>query len=358
MKCIVIATVLANVVLLTSCGQNEEQAVATPRPVEVVVARERFSERVATMTGEVRARIQTELSFRVSGKIAERLVDVGATVKAGQLLARLDPEEQKADMEIAVANLHSAEAQQVQAQQAFDRQKKLFDAAVTARSGLDEAQEALLTAQGSTRSARANLDTAKDALSYTELRADADGIITARSAEAGQVAQAAQAVFTIAHDGPRDAVFDVYESLFLGKRLEEYVGVSLLADPSRKINARIREISPTIDSSSGTIKVKVGLNGDASLPLGGAVAGYFRFAGKNVVSLPWSAMASKGGHSAVWVVDPASSAVSLRPIEIADYQTEQFIVATGISPGDLVVTAGTKFLRSGELVTYNKEQAN
>lgn len=358
MKCIVIVAMFVIGALLASCDEKEEQARHSPRLVEVVTVREEHRAGGVTMTGEVSARIQTDLSFRVTGKIVERLVDVGDPVKAGQLLARIDPEEQKADLEIAFANLRSAEAQQVQAQQAFDRQKRLFEAAVTARSGLDEAQEALLTAEGSTRSAKANLDTARDALSYTELRADADGIITARSAEAGQVAQAVQAVFTIAHAGPRDAVFEVYESLFLGKSPEDFVGVTLLSDPSLKLNAKIREISPTVDASNGTIRVKVGLNGDASLPLGGAVAGYFRFSGEKMVSLPWSAMASKGGKPAVWVVDRQSSKTMLRQIEVADYQSEQFTIKTGVSPGDLIVTEGAKFLRTGESVSYNKEKVN
>lgn len=357
MKTILIATALASATLLAACSKEEEAPPRSPRLVDVAVVTEEPREQGATITGEVRARVQSDLSFRVSGKLTERLVDVGAKVKAGDLLARIDPEEQKADLEIALANLQSAEAQRVQAQRAFDRQSNLFQSQVTARSALDEAQEALLTAQSAVRSAQANLDTARDALSYTELRADVYGVITARSAEVGQVTQAAQVVFTLAHDGPRDAVFDVYESLFLGRDLEDFVGVVLLADQSRKVNAGIREISPTIDSSTGTIRVKVGLNGDTSMPLGAAVAGYFRFKTENVMSLPWSAMASKGGGPAVWVVDPQTSRIEMRPIEIADHQTGRFVVKTGVAPGDVVVTGGTKFLTPNETVTYEREQA-
>lgn len=357
MKSVLVPIMLASAVALSSCTNEEDSASPSPRMVEVVRAAEQPREQGSTITGEVRARVQTDLSFRVSGKIIERLADVGTRVKAGQLLARIDPEEQKADLDIAVANLQAAQAQQELAQSTFDRQQSLYKTQVTSRSSFDNAREALITAQGTTRSAQAQLDTARDALSYTELRADADGVITARSAEVGQVAQTAQAVFTLAHNGPRDAVFEVYESLFLGGQLEDFVTVSLLTDPTRKIEARIREISPTIDSSSGTIKVKVSLNGDASMPLGSPVAGLFRFKPDDAVHLPWSAMTSENGQPAVWVVDQASSSVSLRPVEVADYQTGQFTVKAGIAPGDLVVTEGAKFLRPDETVSYEKGKA-
>lgn len=355
MKSILVMTMLAGVALLSSCQKEESSVENKPRPVQVVVASTRSREHGSTVTGEILARVQTDLSFRVSGRVVERLVDVGDTVKAGQLLARIDPKEQKAELEVAAANLRAAEAQQLQAQLAFARQQSLFRTQVTSRSSLDKAQEELLTTQGSTKSAQAQLETAQDTLSYTELRADADGVITARSAEVGQVAQAAQVIFTLAHDGPRDAVFNVFESLFLQKDIDDLVSVNLLVDPSRTINARIREVSPTIDSSSGTIRVKVGLNGDRSMPLGASVVGYFRSEQKDVIQLPWSAMASKNGQPAIWVVNPQSSKVSIRAIEIADYQTEQFVVKAGVSPGEVVVTEGVKFLRPDETVVYEKE---
>ncbi|MFB9949094.1 efflux RND transporter periplasmic adaptor subunit [Rhizobium puerariae] len=357
MKAILVATVLASAAVLSSCSDQQASAESAPRRVSVVVAAEQSLTQGGTLTGEVRARVQTDLSFRVSGKIVERLVDVGTPVRAGQLLARIDAEEQKAELDVAAANLQSAEAQQTQAQLAFDRQQNLFRTQVTTRAALDQAQEALLTAQGATKSAQAQLETAQDALSYTELRADADGIVTARSAEVGQVAQAAQVIFSLAHDGPRDAVFEVVESLFLGREIEPSVTVKLLSDASRKVDAKIREISPTIDSSTGTIRVKVGLNGDVSMPLGAPVAGTFQYKPQSMIQLPWSAMASKGGKPAVWVVDPGSSRISMHAIEVGEYETGSFTVKSGVSSGDVVVFEGIKFLRSGEVIAYDKGTA-
>lgn len=357
MKTVLVAAWLGvSAVALASC-EKQSASEAKPKNVEAVVAKVTPTVENNAITGEVSARVESDLSFRVSGRIVERLVDVGSSVKAGQVLARMDAEEQKADLGVATANLQSALAQQTQAQLAFDRQQNLFKTQVATRAALDQAQEALLTAEGGVKLAQAQFDTAQDALSYTELRADADGVITARNAEVGQVAQAAQLIFTLAHDGPRDAVFNVFESLYLGRNLENTVAVSSLSAPSHKIEASVREISPTIDPSTGTIRVKVGLEGTADMQLGAPVVGSFRSVAQDAIELPWSAMASKSGQPAVWIVDPASSSVSLHPIDVSDYETGCFAVRAGVSPGDIVVVDGTKFLRPGEVVAYSKGAA-
>lgn len=354
MRTILVAMAIVCAIGLGSCSDGNGPTEPSPRQLTVVTAKSVPLAESGALTGEVRARIQTDLSFRVSGKIIERLADVGQSVKAGQLLARIDQEEQKADLDVAAANLQSAEAQQTQAQLSFDRQQSLFRTQVTTRAALDQAQEALLTAQASTKSAQALFETSQDSLSYTELKADADGVITARNAEVGQVAQAAQVVFTLAHDGARDAVFEVVESAFL-RPIDGEGTVTLLSDPSQKITAKVREISPTIDSSTGTIRVKVAITSDAPIPLGAPVVGKFNYVPQNVIQLPWSAMTSKEGKPAVWIVNPASSAVSLRGVDVTGYETGSFIVKSGVSEGEVVVTDGTKFLRPGEIVSYVKE---
>jgi RND family efflux transporter MFP subunit len=341
-----VALLASAAIVLCSCEQQQSSE-ARPKMVETVVAAAAPVAESDSITGEIDARVQSDLSFRVSGRITERLADVGTPVKAGQVLARIDPAEQEADLAVAKATLQSAQAVEVQSRLAFERQQSLFKT-------LDQAQETLLTAQGTTKSAEALLETSQDALSYTELRADADGVITARNAEVGQVAQAASAMFTLAHDGPRDAVFKVYESLFLKNKMVDKVTITLLSDPSRNVEASVREISPTIDPATGTIKVKVGLEGPASMPLGAAVAGTFHSATQQAIELPWSAMASKVGHPAVWVVDPSSSKVSIHSIDVSTYGTGKFGVSVGVAAGDLVVVNGTKFLRPGQVVSYGK----
>lgn len=354
MKHVVHASAVMFLLALTGCNQPQSTSASEPRHVAVVVAEEQPLVKGGAITGEIRARTQTDLSFRVGGKIVARMVEVGDRVKTGQVLARIDAEEQKAELEVAKANLEAAQAQQTQAELAFNRQQNLFKTQVTTRADLDQAQAALLTAQGSTKSAQAQFENAQDALGYTELKATADGIVTARKAEVGQVAQAAETIFTVAHDGPRDAVFDVVETVFLGRPVEPLVKVQLLSNPSQVVDATVREISPTIDPSTGTIRVKVGLPDTPSMPLAAAVSGMFQYAPETAIQLPWSAMASKRGKPAVWIVDGARAKVSLRPIETDDYETGRFVAKSGVSPGDLVVSEGAKFLLEGEVVSFDK----
>jgi len=349
-----VALIASAATLLTACDKQKSTE-AKVKIVETVVAASAPIAQSNTITGEIDARVQSDLSFRVSGRIIERQVDVGQAVKAGQVLAKIDAEEQKADLDVAKANLASAQAQETQAQLAYTRQQNLLKTQVTTRAAVDQAQETLLMAQGSVKSAQAQLETAQDALSYTELKADADGIITARNAEVGQVAQAASQVFTLAHDGPRDAVFAVYESMFLGRKLDDNVNVSLISDTAKPNNGVIREVSPTIDATTGTIKVKVDVGDATGMRLGAPVIGTFRSASRNGIELPWSAMASAAGQPAVWIVNPATSTASIHPIEVSSYGTGRFTVRSGVSPGDIVISQGSKFLRPDQPVSYAKE---
>ncbi|MBP2550753.1 RND family efflux transporter MFP subunit [Neorhizobium galegae] len=336
-------------VTLAGCAPQEETPPKAPRYVgTVTVAEAQVAERIST-TGEISARVQSDLSFRVSGRITDRFVEVGDRVKAGQVLARIDAQEQKADLQVAVATLASAEAQQTQAQQAFDRQQSLFSTGVTTRADLDSARETLLRAQATVESEQAQLDTARDTLAQTDLTADADGVITARNAEVGQVAQAAQVIFTLAHDGPRDAVVNVDESLLLGRELADDIEVRLLSGGA-PIKAEVREVSPTIDSSSATIRVKLGLEDVPQAKLGSPVVATASFKPQTAIELPWSSMASLNGKPAVWVVDPASHAVSIRPVDVITYHSDRFSIRSGVKPGEIVVATGANFLNQGEVV--------
>lgn len=344
--------------LLLACGEQKTASPPPPKDVFAVEARSTEFASSATLSGSVNARIESQLSFRVSGRIIERNVEVGSHVHTGDVLARIDPTQQKADVKVAKASLEAAEAQLRQATSALDRQKKLFAKKITTKADYDQAEEELRTAEGTLDAARAVLASVKDALSFTELRADADGIITTRDAEVGQVPQAAQTVFTLAHDGKRDAVFNVFESLFLNNQPDANIEVSLLSDPSVKISAKVREVSPTIDASTGTIRVKVDLGERGNImPLGAIVSGRFSYKSKRVIILPWSAMASVDGNPAVWLIDPQSKKVSLQVVQVSDYDTGQFAVIDGLNDGDLVVSEGGKLIRTGQLVSVLDKEA-
>src|SRR5208283_1093436 len=169
------------------------------------------------------------------------------------------------------------------------------------------------------------------------------GIVTARNIEVGQVAQAAESAFGFAEDGPRDAVFNVFESIFAQRQSRKGIELALVADPKVTAPGKIREVSPVVDEKTGTVQVKVEIDPNApEMPLGAAVTGrdYWRL--ENVVILPWTAMSEKDGHPAVWVVDPATQTVTLRPIVIAIFEKEKFVLREGLQTGELVVTEGDK----------------
>ncbi|WP_244482320.1 MULTISPECIES: efflux RND transporter periplasmic adaptor subunit [unclassified Rhizobium] len=343
---------------LTSCEGETKQPEAAKITVRVQTAEFADHRQTVTLTGEVVAHVQTNLSFRVSGQITEWLADVGSHVSAGEVLARIDPSEQKADVEAAEAAVRAAEAQVRQASAAFERQKSLLAKNSTTQEAFDQAQTALQTAQGSLESSKALLGTSRDALSYTELKADADGIVTARNAETGQVVQAAQTMFSVARDGPRDAIFDVYESLLFEKPAEPKIQLALVSDPSVKTEGTISEISPTIDTATGTVRVKIAMDTTPDrMTLGAPVTGFASSKPSKLVVLPWTSLSSLDGKPAVWVVNDKDNTVSRKPVKVASYETGRVLVAEGLSNGEAVVTEGGKMLRPGQTVYVIKERA-
>jgi membrane fusion protein, multidrug efflux system len=338
--------------VLAGCNEDAKQGNAPEQLVKVDKAALTQYQPIAEVSGQVEARVQTDLAFRISGKIIARNVDIGSHVRAGDVLMKLDNSQQQADVTIAEASLRAAQAGLKQKTLSFERYQTLYASRDVSQQVFDQAQQEMITAQASLEAAEAVLATAKDTLSYTELKADANGIITARNVEVGGVVSAAQAALTIAHDGPRDAVFDVYEAFFLNGEPSKDVDVSSLNDPGHKVTATIRETSPVIDSTAGTIRVKLTLPEGASWPLGTTVIGNFRAPTETGMVLPWSAMSSQDGGSAVWVVDPKIRAIALRAVKIARYRAGDFVVSDGLAPGDLVVTDGGKVLRPDEVVDW------
>ncbi|PSH62126.1 efflux RND transporter periplasmic adaptor subunit [Phyllobacterium sophorae] len=347
---------LLALLLVSGCQPDKAAAPRPPTPVEAVKVV--FSDYLQTVSvsGEIRARVDSDLSFRVSGKVVERLVDVGDHVAAGDVLARIDPKQQQADLAAAEASVRSAEAQLRQTTAAFNRQKALLAQGFTTRSAYDGAEEAQRTAQGSLDAARAQLDTARDTVSYAELKADAPGIVTARNIEVGQVVQVASTAFTVAVDGPRDAVFNVYEGLVTNNLGAPQVQIALLDAPSITSEGTIREVSPTVDGASGTVRVKVTVqNPRPEMTLGSVVVGTAKLPAVNAAILPSSVLTSDNGRPAVWVIDPQTHAVSLREVNVAAYESMHVVFRGGLKAGEQVVTSGGTRLRPSQVVAVKSE---
>ncbi|BAU93318.1 RND family efflux transporter MFP subunit [Methylorubrum populi] len=319
--------------------------------VRVVTAKKEPVTSDVVLTGDVQAQAQTNVAFRTNGKVAERRVEVGDHVAADQVLAVLEPLVQRANLDNARAALASAEAQLTQAKVTFERQKQLISGGYTTRPAYDNAEQQLRTSQAAVDSARAALGTAEEQLSYTELRAGVPGIVLSRTFEVGQVVQSGQAVMVLAQDGPRDAVFNVYEALTAHPPGDKTIQVTLQSDPTVAAKGHVREISPTVDAASGTVRVKVGLERTPpAMSLGAVVIGRGRFASREAVVLPWSALYRFDDRPAVWIYEAKTGTVAVRTIEIDRYGFDDIVLKGGVEPGEAVVTAGIQFLRPGQQV--------
>ena len=338
---------------LAACNERTATTVERAAFVHTEVVQPRDGQASLTLTGEVQARFRADLSFRVSGRVLARLVDVGTHVNAGDLLARLDPAEQQADFDAATASMAAAEAQLRVAQATFDRQSQLLSSGFTTRVAYDQAQEQLRTAQSTLESAKAELRRTREALGDAELHARAAGVITARNLEVGQVVQAAQSVFTLAQDGERDAVFDVPESMFLGDVESGSVSLALVSGPDVTATGYVREISPAVDPKSSTVRVKVAIqNLPAAMALGSAVAGTAGTKPATEITVPWTALMAVGSKPAVWIVDPKTRTASLKPVTVGAYEAGAVQIREGLEAGDRVVIDGGKLLSSGQPVTF------
>ena len=345
---------------LTLAGCDDHAAVPAARPafVRTEIVQPRDQQASVTLSGEVQARFRADLSFRVSGRVIARFVEVGAHVDAGQVLALLDPAEQQADVDAATAAVAAAESQLRVAKATFERQKSLITSGFTTRPVYDQAQEGLRTAEGVLEAAKAQLGSANDALGYTALRAEAAGVITARSLEIGQVVQAAQPVFALAQDGERDAVFEVYESIFFAHLDGSRVSLTLVADPNVTASGYVREISPAIDPKSSTIRVKVAIQDPpAAMTLGSTVAGTAKAKAQRQIALPWTALTATGSRPAVWAVDPRTRTASLKPVTVAGYEAGDVLIGEGLEPGERIVIDGGKLLSVGQPVAYEGDRS-
>jgi RND family efflux transporter MFP subunit len=316
----------------------------------VTVERQQAGESVS-LTGQVEAETEVNLSFRVGGRMIARAVNVGDRVKGAQVIARLEPEPAENALRAARANLASAMSLLTKTRNDFNRQDELLRGGWTTRVRHDQAMHALQAAQAQADAARAQEATAEDNLSYTELVADAPGHVTTVGAEPGEVVQPGRTIVQLAREGGRDAVFDVPAPIIQSTLYSPVVAVTLASDSAVRATGRVREVAPQADPVTRTFRVRVGLDDPPeAMRLGSTVTGTIKMEGTAGISIPASALTRTQGQPAVWIVDPAASTVSLHPIEVERYDLARVIVAQGLEPGDVVVTAGVQALRPGEKV--------
>ena len=345
------AVLLLMVALAVGCG-SDEVAVETVRPV-LVTHPTSAADAQASFAGDIRAREESPLSFRVGGKIVERHVDVGDHVRRGELLATLDAADLQARARAARARLAAAEAELGRARADQARFAALAEDQLVSRSALDAQNAAATAAQGQVDAARAELEVAGNQSGYSELRATADGVIAARHVEAGEVVAAGQAVYTLAGDGTREVAFAVPEGRVDAIRPGQAVQVELWSDPERRWPGRVREIAPMADPASRTFAARAVVEAPAgALELGQSARVHVDTNGdREGLSVPLSALQRVGEDAvAVFVVDPATSTLKLQPVQVGAYGNERVPVTGGLDRQAWVVAAGGHLLREGETV--------
>ena len=306
---------------------------------------------------DVRARVESRLGFRVAGKLVQRPVELGQAVRAGQLLAQLDARDYRLAVQAAQAQVAAATTQRDLAQADYERFAQLKAQNFISGAELDRRRASLQAAQAQLTQALAQASSQGNQENYTQLRADADGVVTAIEAEPGQVLEQGQTVLRLAQDGARDAVFAVPEDLVGQLRVGQEVAVRPwggAAEGAAKLRATVRDIAASADPVTRTFTVKAALSGSPLPPLGATLTVYpsaFAPSGVQALRLPTSALWAQGQQTAVWVFDAASSTVRAQVIEVAQVDGNEVLVRAGLQAGAQVVATGVHVLAPGQKVS-------
>ena len=342
---------LALLPLVAACQDLAASTAATPeRPVQVQRVTLSTSTAAREFVGVVRARYETDLGFRVAGKIVTRIVNVGDRVRAGDIVARLDPQDLKLQTESAEAELAAAKSNLTQATADAERYTSLKARGYAAIADYDRKIWAKDEADGRLERARRSLDMARNQLAYAELKADSDGVITATPAEPGQVVAIGQAVARLAHRGEKEAVVALPET-WLGEARRVEASVRLWSDPDRSFPARLRELSPQADAVTRTYLARFTIEDpDDVVALGmTATVTLTRPADARVAKLPLAAILNRGIGPSVYVVDDNGTLVR-RQVTVSSVTEEAALVTSGLHEGDKVVTLGVHKLNPGDKV--------
>lgn len=350
------ALLVALTIALAACSKTEP-APDPIRAVRTLTIAPQTAGGAYEYAGEVKARTESRLSFRVNGKMLKRLADLGDTVKAGQLLAQLDPQDLRLGQDAARASVAMAQASYDQNAADFKRYKDLHEQGFIGPAELDRRDMALKTARASLDQAKAQLNVQGNQASYASLLADASGVITGVDLEPGMVAAAGTPVLRLAHDGPRDVVFAVPEDKVpLVKAIAAKPGgfkVKLWGAQTEVIPATIREIAAAADPVTRTFLVKADIGKAPGARLGQTATVAMelpQLAG--VTKLPLSALREEQGKSAVWLVDRGNMTVKSQFVTLAGADGNEAVITAGLAPGQIVVTAGVHVLSPGQKVKF------
>jgi RND family efflux transporter MFP subunit len=338
--------------MLGACGREvATNDVPSPRIVRTATIEKRKVATPLTFSGRIEAEDEVNAAFRISGRLLINDTKIGDRVKAGQVLARLESQNELNTLRQAQASLAAAQGQLTQARNHFDRQETLLKQGWTTRANFDAATQAQQTAQSQVDAAEAQLNSAHDLVSFTELKADAPGVITATGPSAGEVVQVGQMIARIARKDGRDAVFNVPAQSIRSASADSEINVSLADDPAITAQGRVREVAAQASAVTRTFEVRVGLTDPPpAMRLGASVVGRANIDAGPIIDIPSSALTRMNQRPAVWIVDPATNTVSVRNVDVLRFNEAQAIISQGLDTGEIVVTAGVQALHPGQKV--------
>ena len=340
---------LLTAAVLSACSKPAEKT-EDIRPVRAIVLSSSDVDVNAEFSGEVRARVESRLGFRVAGKIVSRKVDVGALVRKGQVLMQLDPQDLQLSQAQALAALRSAETSRDLAKAELKRYQELRSKNFVSQAVLDEKESTFKSAQANVDASQAAYRGQSNQAGYAALVSDVDGVVTLVSAEVGQVVQPGTEVVRVAKSGEKEIVIGLPEDKVETLRKISDVHVRLWADPSKAVIGKIREISPMADPATRTYTAKVSIPDSLEEAKLGMTA-VVQFASKTAtpqIKVPLTALFSEKSVTSVWVVE--GGVVKLVPVTIAGAAGNDLVLGGGVKPGQTVVTAGVNLLKPGQKV--------
>ncbi|MDO9417823.1 efflux RND transporter periplasmic adaptor subunit [Pararhizobium sp.] len=351
-----LALMAAVALTLSGCSEEVVETKEVIRPVKVVEIAKADTTRQLNYSGSVRSRTEMNLGFRINGKITERLVDIGERVSAGDVLARVDPSDYELSVRSAQASLEAAERQVETVEQTRKRAEQLFAKKVSSQAQLEQAALAYNQAVATRDSARSALDQTKNQVSYTDLKAEEGGIVTAINADIGQVVGSGTPVLTVAVDGEKEVLIAVPEMEIAHFKPGNAVKASFWSDDALTLDGKVREVAGSADQQSRTFAVRVSLPNDPRILLGmtAAIAASAEDDQQFVV-VPLSALAEKDGKPIVWTVERSGETVHARAVQVADFVADGVRVADGLKAGDVVVAAGTQFMTENLKVKLDRD---
>ncbi|EJC83547.1 RND family efflux transporter, MFP subunit [Rhizobium leguminosarum bv. trifolii WSM2297] len=352
-----IIALIVGTALISSCTKQEESTEEAPRPVLSMTVRQTPATSLG-LTGTIQPTIETELGFRILGRMIARNVNVGDVVKKGDVVAAIDPLALELAVRSAQSDVENSDAQLRNAVTTEQRQRALVESRSGTEASLEEAEQARRTAAAAVAKAQANLDKAREQLGYAQLQAEFDGVVTTTSAEVGQVVSAGQTVVTIARPDKRDAVVDVPQGAAQKLKIGAPFEVTLQLEPSIRTTGVVREIAPEAETATRTSRTKIALaDPPEAFRLGAVITASATSAVDPEIVLPASAILAGSDGASVWIVDVAGKKVALRPVKIDGDVVEGGTVRViqGLAAGERVVVAGVHKLEDGQAIRIDQE---